>query len=294
MNALAPYFALTKPRLLPLVLFSGLPAIVLAAGHWPNPIRVAWILAGIALAAGAANALNSYLERERDAEMERTSTRPLPSGTLEPGRALAFGLTLSVIGPALLWGVAGPAAAAVALFGILFYVFVYTLWLKPRSPIAVVVGGVAGAVSPLIADAAVSGTIGAAGWILFSIVFIWQPPHFWAITLYRQSEYEAAGFPLMVSRIGPERTQRRILGWIIGLIPVSLLPVLMSSAGALYGAVAVGLGLWFAWAAWGLVKVGRSEEREAADDAARQVFRVSLVYLMGILLALIVDLALFS
>lgn len=292
MNALAPYFALTKPRLLPLVLFSGLPAIVLAAGHWPNPIRVAWILAGIALAAGAANALNSYLERERDGEMARTATRPLPSGTLQPGRALAFGLTLSVIGPALLWGVAGPAAAAVALFGILFYVFVYTLWLKPRSPIAVVVGGVAGAVSPLIADAAVSGTIGAAGWILFSIVFIWQPPHFWAITLYRQSEYEAAGFPLMVSRIGPERTQQRILAWIIGLIPVSLLPVLMSSAGAFYGAAALGLGLWFAWAGWGLVRIGRSDEREAADDAARQVFRVSLVYLMGILLALIVDLAL--
>ena len=284
MNALTLYFALTKPRLLPLVLFSGLPAIVLAAGYWPSPGRIVWILTGIALAAGAANALNSYLERDRDRAMQRTVTRPLPAGLLPPQRALAFGLLLSLLGPGLLWLISGPAAAAVALGGILFYVFVYTIWLKPRSPIAVVVGGVAGAVSPLIADAAVSGSIGVAGWMLFAIVFAWQPPHFWAITLYRRAEYEAAGFPLMVSRIGPERTERRILGWILALIPISLLPNLVSTAGSLYAVAAIGLGVWFATAGLKLVRVG-------GDDAARHVFRVSLIYLMGILLALIVDLS---
>ena len=160
MNTLTSYLALTKPRLLPLVLFSGLPAFVMAAGSWPSAGRVLLTLTGIALAAGAANALNSYLEREQDARMARTASRPLPSGALAPTRALIFGLVLSVAGTLLLWLFVRPAAALVALAGILFYVFVYTLWLKPRTPFGVIVGGVSGAVAPLIADAAIGGSIG--------------------------------------------------------------------------------------------------------------------------------------
>ncbi len=285
MAALAPYFQLTKPRLLPLVLFSGLPVLVMAAGGWPAPVRAAAILAGIALAAGGANALNSYLERDVDALMTRTATRPLPSGALDPRGALAFGLALSVLGPGLLWYTSGLPAALVALAAILFYVFVYTLWLKPRTPAAVIWGGVAGAVSPLIADAAIGGSIGPAGWIVFAIVFAWQPPHFWAITIYRRAEYEAAGFPILVARIGEAATARRILVWIILLAAISLVPVGLRLLGPLYAAAAVGLGAWFATAGVRLL-------RDPGAVAARRVFRVSLVYLMGLFAAMLTDLAL--
>lgn len=285
MAALAPYFQLTKPRLLPLVLFSGLPVLVMAAGGWPTPLQAGAILAGIALAAGGANALNSYLERDVDALMTRTATRPLPSGALDPRGALAFGLALSVLGPGLLWYTSGLPAALVALAAILFYVFVYTLWLKPRTPAAVVWGGVAGAVSPLIADAAIGGSIGPAGWIVFAIVFAWQPPHFWAITIYRRAEYEAAGFPILVARIGEAATARRILVWIILLAAISLVPVGLRLLGPLYAAAAVGLGAWFAMAGVRLL-------RDPGAVAARRVFRVSLVYLMGLFAAMLTDLAL--
>jgi len=283
MNSFANYLALTKPRLLPLVLFSGFPAIWLASRGDLDSARVAWILIGISLAAGAANALNSYLERDVDRHMARTATRPLPSGKLEPTAALVFGLTLGVLGPLLLWQVGGALAALVALAGILFYVFVYTLWLKPRTPVAVIVGGVSGAIAPLIADAAVHGSIGAAGWLLFAIVFVWQPPHFWAIALFRQAEYEQAGFPLLPSRSGGDRTRQRILRWIAGLIPISLTPVYFTDLGGFYAVVAFALGVWFLWSGFALW-------RERTSDAARRLFRVSLVYLMGIFGAMLIDL----
>jgi protoheme IX farnesyltransferase len=284
MSGLLTYIELTKPRLLPLVLFSGLPALVMAAGGWPGPARTALILGGIALAAGSANALNSYLERERDCAMARTRTRPLPAGRLSPGRALAFGLGLGALGPGLLWVISGAAAAGVALAGILFYVFVYTLWLKPRTPLAAIVGGAAGAVAPLIADAAVRGHIGAAGWLVFAIVFVWQPPHFWAIALYRRSEYEAAGFPLLVSRVGEAAVRWRILGWTLALLPVSLAPWALGLLGGLYAAVAVAVGALFLASAVQLVRLG-------GDAAARRTFRVSLVYLMVLCTAMLADLA---
>lgn len=285
MSAFERYLLLTKPRLLPLVLLSGLPALVMAAGGWPAPTTLAVVLGGTALAAGAANALNSYLERELDARMKRTASRPLPAGLLDPHRALGFGLSLCVIGPGVLWLGSGSLSALVALAGILFYVFVYTLWLKPRSPIAVIAGGVSGAVAPLITDAAVGGTIGAAGWLVFALVFVWQPPHFWAITLYRRAEYEAAGFPLMVSRIGERRTARRITGWIAALVPISLAPVAMGLLGTPYAIAAVLLGGWFLWHGVRLM-------RDPGELAARRVFRVSLVYLMGTFAAMIGDLLL--
>jgi protoheme IX farnesyltransferase len=281
--ALAPYFQLTKPRLLPLVLLSGLPALVMAAGGWPAPAQAAAILGGIALAAGAANALNSYLERDKDALMTRTAGRPLPAGALDPRGALAFGLALCVAGPGLLWYTSGLPAAAVAVAAILFYVFVYTLWLKPRTPAAVVWGGIAGAVSPLIADAAIGGSIGAAGWIVFAIVFAWQPPHFWAITIYRRPEYEAAGFPLLVTRIGEAATARRIVAWIAGLVAVTLLPVPLGMLGPLYALGAIALGAYF-------LSAGVRVLRDPSAESARHVFRVSLVYLMGLFAVMLADL----
>ena len=284
MASVALYFQLTKPRLLPLVLFSGLPVLVMAAGGWPAPVHAGAILAGIALAAGGANALNSYLERDLDALMTRTAMRPLPSGALDPRGALAFGLALSVLGPGLLWYTSGLPAALVALAAILFYLFVYTLWLKPRTPAAVVWGGIAGAASPLIADAAIGGSIGPAGWIVFAIVFAWQPPHFWAITIYRRAEYEAADFPILVARIGEAATARRIVAWIAGLVGVTLVPVPLGLLGPVYAVCASALGVYF-------LAAGVQVLRHPGAESARHVFRVSLVYLMGLFAAMIVDLA---
>ncbi len=284
MSSAAAYLALTKPRLLPLVLFSGLPALWLAYGAWPEPGLLAATLVGTALAAGAANALNSYLERAPDALMERTRTRPLPSGMLAPSSALAFGLALGVVGTALLWIYASPAAALVALAAILFSVFAYTLWLKPRTPWAVVLGGLSGAIAPLIADAADDGRIGAAGLLLFAIVFAWQPPHFYAITLYRADDYARAGFPTLSSRIGAPRTRTRILAWTLALVATTLVAVPTTGLGVVYGLSAGALGVWFTVRALALVRAG-------SDAEARRFFLASLAYLFGLFGAMIADLA---
>ena len=215
--------------------------------------------------------------------MERTRTRPLPAGVLAPGRALAFGLALGVSGTALLFVYASPAAAAIALAAILFYVFAYTLWLKPRTPWAVVLGGLSGAIAPLIADAADDGRIGAAGLLLFAIVFAWQPPHFYAITLYRADDYARAGFPTLASRIGVPRTRTRILAWTLALVATTLVAVPATALGALYGVAAAALGAWFAWRAVALVRTG-------TDAEARRFFFASLAYLFGLFGAMLADL----
>ena len=285
MSAAASYLALTKPRILPLVLFSGLPALVLAGGGWPTPSLTAWTLLGTALAAAAANAFNSYLERDQDALMDRTQDRPLPSGEIRPGPALAFALLLAFLGVSLLWLEAGPAPALIALAAIAIYVFVYTIWLKPRTPFAVIVGGISGAIAPLIGDAAINGSIGVVGWMLFAIIFVWQPPHFYAIALFRRDDYARAGFPMLPDRIGVDATCNRIVAWSVALVPVALLPATLPGVGWLYVAVAAGLGVVFLQRAWRL-RVQKDEQ------SARGLFLFSLVYLLGCFAAMIVDLAL--
>jgi protoheme IX farnesyltransferase len=284
MSTAATYFELTKPRLLPLVLLSGLPALALASGGWPAPAITVATLLGTALCAAAANSLNSYLERDLDAKMERTAQRPLPSGRIRPERALMFGLVLALAGSGLLWLRVGAAAALISLAAIGVYIFVYTLWLKPRTPFAVVVGGFSGAISPLIADAAVDGHVGIAGWMLFSIIFVWQPPHFYAIALFRRDDYARAGFPMLPDRIGVDATYDRILIWSLCLLAVTLAPVLLPQIGAIYAATAVVLGAVFMHRVFAL-------RREQTAEAARQLFRMSLVHLLGLFTAMIVDLA---
>ena len=284
-RTLGLYFALTKPRLLPLVLFTGLPAMLMAAGGWPQASLVAWTLAGTALAAASANVLNCYIERERDALMPRTAGRPLPAGLLAPRSALTFGIALGVLSALVLWAGASGAAAAVGIAGILFYVFVYTIWLKPRSTLSVVIGGAAGAVAPLIADAAIEGRIGWVGWLLFLIIFFWQPPHFWAISLYRKDEYARAGFPLLPLLRGDQATRRRMLGWTLLLVPITIAPVALGLLGGLYLAVCLALGAWFTLAAVRVL-------RERTDESARAMFRVSLAYLFILFGGMIADLAL--
>jgi protoheme IX farnesyltransferase len=215
--------------------------------------------------------------------MERTRLRPLPAGLIAPGSALRFGLALSVVSTTLLWTVAGRAAAGVGAASILFYIFVYTLWLKPRSAWNAVIGGVAGAAAPIIADVAVHGQLGAAGLALFGIVFFWQPPHVWAIALYRKADYSAAGVPMLPNVIGDQATRWRMLWYTVGLIPVTLAPVALGLLGNVYLAVALGMNAWFIWTAVRVL-------RERSDRAARRMFRVSLVYLFSLFLAMNVEL----
>jgi protoheme IX farnesyltransferase len=277
------YLDLTKPRLLPMVLFTGLPVMGMAAGGWPPFGLAVSILLGIALAASSANTLNAYLERDLDAVMERTRGRPLPAGRITPRAALWFGLALGGLSALLLWRLAGLPAAGVGVASILFYVFVYTIWLKPRSAWNAVIGGAAGAAAPLIADVSVNGAIGAPGLLLFAVVFFWQPPHVWAIALYRKSDYEAAGIPMLPSVIGDHPTRWRMLWYTIGLVPVSLAPLFLGLLGPLYGVAAIALNIWFVASAVRVL-------RERTDASARAMFRVSLGYLFLLFMAMLVDL----
>ena len=281
-DAMRAYLELTKPSILLLVIFSGLPVMAMASGGWPGTGFVCATLLGIALAAGAANALNCYIERDLDALMERTRRRPLPDSRLSPASALRFALLLALVATALLYVVAGPLPAALGVASILFYVFVYTVWLKPRSAWNAVVGGAAGAAAPLIADAAVHGTVGAAGWLVFAIVFFWQPPHVWAIALFRKADYERAGIPMLPSVIGDQPTRWRMLWYTLALVPVTLAPVPLGLLGGVYLAAALVLDAWFVWHA---VRVLR--ERDSA--AARRMFHVSLLFMFALILAMLLD-----
>jgi len=270
---------LTKPRLLPMVLLTGLPVMGMAAGEAPSLAFAVWVLAGIGMAGASANTLNAWIEREKDALMERTRERPLPSGRLSPRAALLFGLGLAAVSTALLALVAGWPAAALGVASILFYVFVYTVWLKPRSSWNAVVGGAAGAAAPLIADAAVNGSVGAPGLCLFAIVFFWQPPHVWAIALYRKRDYAAAGIPMLPHVIGDQPTRRWMVLYTAGLVPVTLAPVAFGLLGGLYLAVALAGNAWFLWEAVRVWRLG-------TDAAARRMFWVSLVYLFALFAAM--------
>ncbi len=278
------YLELTKPRILLLVLFTGLPVLWMAVAAPSVGLTLA-ILGGTALAAGAANTLNCYIERDRDALMERTRNRPLPAAKLRAAHALLFGLVLAVLASVVLWLAGGPLAAALGVASILFYVFVYTVWLKPRSSWNAVVGGAAGAVAPLIADAAVNGRVTAAGWLLFAIIFFWQPPHVWAIALFRKDDYRRAGIPMLPNVIGDEGTRWRMLWYTLALVPVTLAPVPLGLLGNIYLGAALALDAWFTWS---IVRV----LMERTDRAARRAFHVSLGYLFALFLAMLADLAL--
>ena len=285
LSALRTYADLTKPRLLPLVLFTGVPVLGMAAGGWPPLGFAVLTLLGIYLAAASANTLNAYLERDKDALMERTRSRPLPTGRVSPQAALRFGLALGAASTGLLYAVAGRAAAGLGVASILYYVFVYTVWAKPRSAWNAVIGAAAGAAAPLIADAAANGRVGPAGLALFAIVFFWQPPHVWAIALYRKSDYARAGIPMLPSVIGDDATRSWMVWSTLGLVPVSLAPVALGLLGAPYLAVALGMNAWFVGSALRCL-------RERSPAAARRTFHVSLAYLFSLFLAMNAELLL--
>ena len=268
-----------------MVLFTGLPVLGLAAGGWPAAGFVVWTLLAIALTAASANTLNAYVERDMDARMDRTRTRPLPAGEVTPNAALVFGLLLGALGTLLLAVLGGAFAAGLGVASILFYVFVYTIWLKPRSAWNTVVGAAAGAAAPLLADAVVRGSVGEVGLSLFAIVFFWQPPHVWAIALYRKDDYDAAGVVMLPSVIGEDATRNRMLAWTVALFVVSMVPVFFGWLGAVYAVVCVLANAAF-------IASAIRTRRLRTDDSARQMFRVSLMMLFALFLAMNVEVVL--
>jgi protoheme IX farnesyltransferase len=284
-DTIRDYVALTRPRILSLVLFTAPVGMIMGHEGWPDPLVLLGVVVGAALIGGGCGALNAWIERERDAKMERTENRPLPTGRLAPHQAALFGFATTAAGLAALFATGGWLPAAIGLATVLHYIFVYTLWLKPRSAQNIVIGGAAGATSPIIADAAIDGSLGIWSLVLFAIVFLWTPPHFWAIALYRKREYEAAGFPMMPSVVGNAACRRKMLHYALVLIPVTLLPTLGGQLGLIYAAVALGGGGWFVLS---IVKAMRMDDR----DQDRRVFATSIIYLTLIFGAMLFELVL--
>jgi len=244
-RAAGRYLALTKPRVVELLLITTVPAMILAAGRLPDLGLIAAVLVGGALAAGGANTINCWIERDRDQLMRRTRHRPLPSGTVDPARALLFGLALEAAAFGMLWGVANLLAAVLALAATLFYVFVYTIWLKPRTVQNIVIGGAAGAVPVLVGWAAVTAGVGSPAWVLFAVVFCWTPAHFWALALRYREDYAAAGFPMLPVVKGERHAATQILAYTVVVVAVSLTLPLVASVGAIYLAAASAVGVVF-------------------------------------------------
>ncbi len=244
-RAAGRYLALTKPRVVELLLITTVPAMILAAGRLPDLGLIAAVLVGGALAAGGANTINCWIERDRDQLMRRTRHRPLPSGTVDPARALLFGLALEAAAFGMLWGVANLLAAVLALAATLFYVFVYTIWLKPRTVQNIVIGGAAGAVPVLVGWAAVTASVGSPAWVLFAVVFCWTPAHFWALALRYREDYAAAGFPMLPVVKGERHAATQILAYTVVVVAVSLTLPLVASVGAIYLAAASAVGVVF-------------------------------------------------
>jgi protoheme IX farnesyltransferase len=278
------YFALLKPRVMSLVIFTGLAGIVAAPGHI-HPMTAFTALLCIAVAAGASGALNMAYDADIDAMMARTANRPIPAGHIARGEALGFGWTLSVAAVALMGLFVNLVAAGLLAFTILFYVGVYTLWLKRRTPQNIVIGGLSGALPPAIGWAAVTGSLSLAPLLLVAIIFMWTPPHFWALSLWRSDDYARAGVPMLPVVRGKPATRRQILAYTAALIPLGLAPVAIGAAGPLYFACAAAIGVWFA-----IEAVATFRETDAVrEPAAKRLFRVSLIYMFALFAALIAE-----
>ena len=280
------YFALLKPRVMTLVVFTAACAMIAAPGTIHPFIGFTAVLC-IAVAAGAAGALNQWYEADIDALMKRTAGRPLPAGKMEPFEALSFAVALA-IGSVAIIGVAVNAVAAFWLaVSILFYVIVYTVWLKRRTPQNIVIGGAAGAFPVIVGWAAVTGDTSLLPWLLFAIIFLWTPPHFWALALFMEADYSKAGVPMLPVTHGLGHTRKQILAYSALLVPVSIAPAVLGLTGWVYGGTAITLGAIFLAMA---VKVSRSRAEAAKDMAAeKQLFKFSLLYLACLFGALVAD-----
>jgi protoheme IX farnesyltransferase len=278
------YVALLKPRVMSLVVFTGFAGLYLAPAS-PHPLLGAVAVLCIAVAAGAAGAINMWFERDIDAVMERTKNRPIPAGRVAPGNALGFGVVLAVASVTVMGLALNHVAAALLALSIGFYVFVYTMWLKRRTPQNIVIGGAAGAFPPVIGWVAATGDVGLMPLALFAIIFMWTPPHFWALALYRSGDYERAGVPMLPVVAGPRETRKQILIYTLALLPVTAAPYVLGGAGLIYLGAAAVLGAGFLWRALRVWLHG--------DEAnAMRLFGYSILYLFLIFVALIADKAL--
>ncbi len=281
------FYALTKPRVMSLVIFTGLCGMLAAPGR-VDPVLGFTAILCIALGAGGAAALNQWWEADIDAGMRRTQERPLPAGRMDRTSARDFGVALAAASVLVMGLAVGWLAAAILLVSILYYAVVYTIWLKPRTPQNIVIGGGAGAFPPLIGWVAVTGDITLMPVVLFAIIFMWTPPHFWALALFVQSDYAKVGIPMMPVVAGEQSTRRQILAYAILLLPLSLVPWWIGGAGLVYGiAAAILSGVFLALSA----RVGL-RRRAGPDDTMRpekQLFAWSVVYLFALFAALVAD-----
>ena len=278
------YVRLLKPRVMSLVVFTGFVGLWLAPGTL-HPLLGFVAVFCIAMGSGAAGAINMWYDRDIDAVMSRTANRPIPAGRVVPAEALTFGVVLSLASVLLMGMATNYFAAGLLAAAILFYVFVYTVWLKRRTPQNIVIGGAAGAFPPLIGWAAVTGDVAIVPLVLFAIVFFWTPPHFWALALYRSDEYARAGVPMLPVVAGRVHTKRQIFAYTLLLLPVVAAPWYLGAAGPVYALASLGLGLWFTRCAWQVLR----EPDAAGDRASRKLFGFSILYLFLIFGLLLVD-----
>lgn len=269
------YIALLKPRVMSLVIFTALTGLLLSPQHVNIVIGFASLLA-IAIGAGASGALNMWYDADIDAVMRRTRRRPIPTGKVTGQEALAFGLTLAVFAVLTLGLVANLLAAALLAFTIFFYVVIYTMWLKRSTPQNIVIGGAAGALPPLVGYVAASGQVSLAAVVLFAIIFVWTPPHFWALALVRSAEYDCAGVPMMPNVKGADHTRLEILIYSLVLAVLGVLPFVLGFASLVYGCLSAVLGLAFVGLA---VRVYHVRNGDAANTCAMQLFGFSILYL---------------
>jgi protoheme IX farnesyltransferase len=292
-DSVSAYIALTKPRIIELLLVTTVPAMVLATrevpgiqlGHWAW--LTVWTLVGGTLAAGSANAINCYLDRDIDELMVRTRRRPLPAHEVDPERAVVFGLVLGAVAFGVLAFFVNLLAAFLALLAIAFYVVVYTIVMKRTTPQNIVIGGAAGALPPVIGWAAVTGNVGVPALLLFAIVFYWTPPHFWALSLRIRKDYAAAGVPMLPVVRGIPETTRQIGLYTVLLVAISLVLWSVARMGAIYLVAAVVLGTIFLRQAYGLWRQGSSEE--ASTAGAIRLYRYSISYLTLLFAAIAID-----
>jgi heme o synthase len=267
-----------------LVIFTALVGLMVAPAH-VHPVIGFTALLCIAVGAGASAALNMWYDADIDALMTRTARRPIPAGRVQPGEALAFGVTLGVGAVTMLGLLVNWVAAGLLAFTIFFYILIYTMWLKRTTPENIVIGGAAGAFPPMIGWAAATGGVGIEAVLLFLIIFVWTPPHFWALSLYRAGDYAKAGVPMLPVVAGPEATRRRILIYTLALVPIGAAPWLLGYAGAIFAASALAAGGVMIALAWRVY----ADRGRAGEQAARHLFAFSILYLALLFAALLAD-----
>ena len=277
------YAILLKPRVMSLVVFTGACGLILAPGSISIETAIIAVIC-IAAGAGASGAINMWYDEDIDRIMRRTQNRPIPAGRMNPKEALYFGGFLSVGSVVTMNYAVNAAATALLALTILYYVFIYTMWLKRRTPQNIVIGGASGAFPPMIGWAAVTGDIGLGAIAMFAIIFLWTPPHSWALALFRRGDYAAADVPMMPVVAGEKETKRQMLIYTVGLIAATLAPVAVGMSGALYGIIAAGLGIEFWRRCW---RVWKSDEEQ--EKTAKPLFLFSILYLFLIFVALLVD-----